>query len=124
MPPEQLGDYRQRVSRIGKHYDPYLQDAHTLFAAMEGLGTDEDAIEEVISRHAATYGLKRLEDAFNGLAEVSARAEKYGGLVEWLIDDGMQEAAQQVRDAHRDRDYDKLSRQSKSARKYGDFGPP
>ena len=115
---EELGSpSRARFHDVDTH--PYIQSAYALYQAMEGLGTDEQAIEEVINYYTGFYGLLRLEQAFNNLPEVKTQKEKYGGLVEWLVDDGMHESAAKIKDAHSDPQYDELAAASSKTHKAG-----
>ena len=86
------------------------KDAQILYRALEWWGTDEDAIEEVINRQASVFGLRRLEDAFNSIKEVVDQTNKYGGLIEWLIDDGMHKEAKRIRVARADPSYESFAK--------------
>jgi hypothetical protein len=96
-----------------KHpYDPrsmdklnLTTDALVLYKALEGWGTDEEAIEEVLNKyvspnrsgHPSDWAkLARLDDTFNNLPQVKRQKARYGGLVDWLKDDGMDEYARLV----------------------------
>jgi len=76
-------------------------DALALYQAMEGLGTDEDAIEKVINKYLRKpQALKVLISTFNNLDQVKSRPAT-GGLIKWLRDDGEDATARAIEGAIR-----------------------
>jgi len=77
-----------------------LSNASSLHRALEGLGTDESALEEILSRY-INYpdALRKLIKRFNNLDEVRNQKDKYGGLIKWLKDDGEHGMAARVQAA-------------------------
>jgi len=81
-------------------------DALVLYKAMEGWGTDEEAIEEVLSKYvgpghvlgdpAGARKVHQLVNTFNNLPQVKRQKARYGGLVDWLKDDGEDEWARLI----------------------------
>ena len=102
---------------FGQYEDDMIKvsspDAYELFRAMQGLGTDEDKVVEVITKRADDLdvlydeynallksfnkngALYRLYDHVLGLGIIKSTAWD-GDLIDWLSGDGMDEEAQTV----------------------------
>jgi hypothetical protein len=68
------------------------QDAFDLYDAMKGMGTDEDAIRDILTKR--SEDLSTLTSEYDQLI---AAAEEEEDLATWLEDDGMDEEAELVR---------------------------
>jgi hypothetical protein len=83
-----------------------LETAQTLFGAMRGWGTDEDAINIALTNSMDGEGLPAVYDAYDQILQQAVRMgiadADDGDLVQWLQDDGMDEWAMRVGTANQE----------------------
>ena len=102
-----FGQYEEDMIKVSS------RDAFELFKAMQGLGTDEDKVVEIIKKRADNLDVlydeyNALLDSFNNTSQLYKvfdhlfgtgviKSETWDGdLIEWLSGDGMDEEAQTV----------------------------
>lgn len=70
-----------------------LSDARKAYDAMDGLGTDDDDIEEIFQKRSST--IPALYDEFTKVLSIENDTDS-GDLVDWLRDDGLDDEAETV----------------------------
>ena len=67
-----------------------------LYKAMKGMGTDEDAINSILTDTLNKNNAQAVYDAYNSLLKVKQDTDD-GDLMQWLLDDGMTPWAQKLK---------------------------
>lgn len=106
--------------KSGKGYTDIIknssQDAHDMFMAMKGLGTDESQIRRILLKRSKSNDLTGLYQEFGDMLKFLSRLDfdkitayafgpgimnsltDNGDLIDWLIGDGMDEEAMMISD--------------------------
>jgi len=73
--------------------------AWDIYQALEGMGTDYDAVESIFKDIDSPATVKAVSDEFDKILKAEDEDPDDGDLAQWLYDDGMEDYAQAVRDA-------------------------
>jgi len=76
--------------------DNVMHDAYAMYEALDGAGTDEEMVYQVLERNKDCACMKELYKAFDKLLQMKDDTDA-GDLIDWLRDDGEYKAAAMVK---------------------------